>query len=124
MELILSILIFSVVLMLLDGIFVVLQTELEINQDLNNDALLLLKIQTDISTCQKITNYQNFTCTQYNGDEIEYQINQKQQLIRTVNNRGNEIINPSVSSFELRTTEPIEVVIDKQRVYNIGISHE
>lgn len=123
-EMLLSIIIFSTILLVLNTTIYAVQKESEINKNLEYDALLIKKIQEDSMLCQQIISDENFKCKLFNQNILEYKINQEDQLIRTIDNRGYEIIDPQITNIQIQKKNPLIIEIDKQRTYLIGVLNE
>ncbi len=124
LELLLSIIIIATILILLNSIFLSLNRAIQINQKLNNDTLLLVKMQEDLKLCQKIDKLEPFSCTLYNGQSLSYTMDEGNKLIRKVDNQGYEIIDNNLNAFKVTNIEPVTILIDNERTYVVGVPNE
>ncbi len=125
-ELLLSSVIFTIIMMMVLQIIIMLKTEIDINKSNMDNLLLVNRIQDDIYMCKTIVSIDPFGCVLYNNEKLMYKVNNG-DIVRTINKKGYEVIANEVDEFKVVNKTPLEFQIinfgEKSRIIG-GITNE
>lgn len=125
-ELLLSIVVFVIIMLIILQIIVMLKAEVNLSQSNTDNLLLVKRAQNDLEFCKEIESLEPFTCELYNREKLKYELT-NQDLVRSINNKGYEVVASGVDQITVAGENPLTVEIQKSKKKTtvvIGVENE
>lgn len=125
-ELLLSIVVFAIIMLIILQIIVMLKAEVNLSQSNTDNLLLVKRAQNDLEFCKEIESLEPFTCELYNREKLKYELT-NQDLVRSINNKGYEVVASGVDQITVTGENPLTVEIQKSKKKTtvvIGVENE
>lgn len=125
-ELLLSIVVFAIIMLIILQIIVMLKAEVNLSQSNTDNLLLVKRAQNDLELCKEIESLEPFTCELYNREKLKYELT-NQDLVRSINNKGYEVVASGVDQITVAGENPLTVEIQKSKKKTtvvIGVENE
>lgn len=125
-ELLLSIVVFAIIMLIILQIIVMLKAEVNLSESNTDNLLLVKRAQNDLEFCKEIESLEPFTCELYNREKLKYELT-NQDLVRSINNKGYEVVASGVDQITVADENPLTVEIQKskkKKALVIGVENE
>ncbi len=125
-ELLLSIVVFAIIMLIILQVIVMLKAEVNLSQSNTDNLLLVKRAQNDLEFCKEIESLEPFSCKLYNREKLKYELT-NQDLVRSINNKGYEVVASGVDQITVIGENPLTVEIQKSKKKTtlvIGVENE